>query len=107
MRPVSSTDILDDELIKMAAFKLGETARRVAMLAKEAETPALRRLLTASSAALSQQAQELRIDARNLEQEPQALPLTQARERAVSRVRAPRRSLTLADARGPRLAARG
>lgn len=58
--------IRDDELIKMAAFKLGDAARRVALLAKEAETPRLRQLLTESSAALDQQAQELQGDVETL-----------------------------------------
>ena len=104
---MSSTNIRDDELIKMAAFKLGETARRVAMLAKEAETPGLRQLLTASSAAINQQAQDLRVDAGKLEREAPTPTLTQAREQAPARVRATGQSLTLAGVRGPRLAARG
>src|SRR5437868_6257111 len=77
-KPVSSTNIRDDELIQMAAFKLAETARRVAMLAKEAETPSLRRLLTASSEAINQQARDLRADAGKLEHDDAAPP---ARER--------------------------
>ena len=69
------------ELLKMAAFKLGETARRVAVLAKEAETAGLRRLLAASSAVLNQQAAELRGDAGTLDGEP----LTPAPSRAANR----------------------
>lgn len=92
----------------MAAFKLGETARRVALLAKEAEAPDLRELLTASSAALNQHAQELRDDADTFEHGPVTPPqVTQTRERVVRRGRAPRRGLTHADARGPRLVVRG
>jgi len=101
---VSSTNIRDDELIQMAAFKLAETARRVAMLAKEAETPGLRRLLTASSEAINQQARDLRADAGKLADPP----VPEAREeKAAPRGRAASQRLTLAGGRGPRLVARG
>ena len=100
---MTSTHIRDVELTKMAMFKLGETARRVAMLAKEAETPSLRRLLTMSSELLERRARELQA---LLENEPPkrtpVLPVSRPRQQA------PRaRGLRLADARAPRLAARG
>ncbi len=103
MSPVSSTNIRDDELIKMAAFKLAETARCVAMLAKEAETPGLRRLLTASAVAIGQQASELRAGTGALEHERPKL----RREPVIADVGVSEQSLTPAAARGPRLAARG
>lgn len=68
------TDIRDDELVKIAAFKLVDTARCLRKLAKEAETPRLQQWLTASSLALSEQAQELRVAAENLERKPLTLP---------------------------------
>ena len=103
---MSSTNIRDDELIQMAAFKLGETARRVAMLAKEAETPSLRRLLTASSEAINQQARDLRADAGKLERD-QSVAAAQERKQTTPRGRASSQRLTLAGGRGPRLVARG
>lgn len=103
---MSSTNIRDDELIQMAAFKLAETARRVAMLAKEAETPSLRRLLTASSVAINQQARELRADAGKLERD-ETVPPARQRKQPPPRGRAANQSLTLAGGRGPRLVARG
>jgi hypothetical protein len=102
---VSSTNIRDDELIQMAAFKLAETARRVAMLAKEAETPSLRRLLTASSEAINQQARDLRADAGKLEPEEPVAAAPRPRKQATSRATGQR--LTLAGGRVPRLVARG
>ena len=87
MSPVSSTDILDDELVQMVAFKLGEAARTVRKLAKEAETPRLRKLLMASSVALNEQAQVLRVAAGKLEREPLTLLVTRPRKRATTRVR--------------------
>jgi hypothetical protein len=102
---MSSTNIHDDEVLKMAAFKLSETARRVAMLAKEAETPELRRLLLAASAGLNQQARDLRASVGKLDHEVPAAAA--APERAIPTGRGSRQNLRLAGARGPRLVARG
>jgi len=109
MSIVTSTHIPDDELIKMAVFKLGETARRVALLAKEAETPRLRRLFAASSELIEKHSQELLVclDAGRSGREPRTLPVTRSRERRAPRVRASRAAVTRAGAHEPRLAARG
>ncbi len=80
----------------MAAFKLGETARSVRMLAKEAETPRLQQLLTASSSALKERVQELRVAVEELNREALTLPVTQPRKRATARVRAQGQSFVLA-----------
>lgn len=83
-----STHVRDIELVNMAAFKLEETARRVAILAREAQTPGLRRLLTASSARLERQAQELRVclDTGGIESQPLTPPLSRPRDRVATRL---------------------
>lgn len=76
MSQVTSTHVREVELVNMAAFKLAETAKRVATLAREAQAPSLRRLLTASAARLERHAQKLRVclDTGGLEREPPTRP---------------------------------
>ena len=53
------TTIQDDEILNVARFKLGETARRLSVLAESAMDPRVRVMLTELSTALSSEQRTL------------------------------------------------